>query len=169
MTLSGWGIIPMTLPAGLQIPAMSDWEPLGFHGYFAADPSGQTYLNTTWSLSSSFWTKSGSMLRSLPSAWAEGMARSFFSWIPEVNMHFPRLSFLRTVGLHSNLPESLVYRAAVGTSDMVPSRAGRSPSSTRIWNPLQTPRTGFPASTNLLTSKPIPAFILAAKMAPART
>ena len=84
-------------------------------------------------------------------------------------MHFPRLSFLRTVGRHSNLPESLVYRAAAGCSVIVSSKAGSSPISTRIWKPLQTPRTGFSASTNLLTSPPIAAFILAAKIAPART
>ena len=32
MTLSGWGIMPSTFPAGLQIPAMSEGDPLGFHG-----------------------------------------------------------------------------------------------------------------------------------------
>ena len=60
--------MPRTLPAGLQIPAMSDGDPLGFQGYTASEPSGQTYLKTTWSLSSSLWTKSGSILISFPSA-----------------------------------------------------------------------------------------------------
>ena len=159
----------MTFPAGLQIPAMSEGDPLGFQGYSASEPSGQTYLNTIWSLSSSFWTKSGSMLISFPSAWAEGMVSRAFSGTSEVKMHLPLLSFLRTVGRHSNLPESLLYSAAVGCSDMTSSIAGSRPISTRIWNPLQTPSTGFPDSTNLLTSDPMEDLILAPKIAPART
>ena len=92
-----------------------------------------------------------------------------FAGIDDANLHLPRLSLRRTVGLHSNLPESLVYSAASGDSDMVVSNAGRSPSSTRIWNPLHTPRTGFSASTNLRMSDPREALILAANSAPART
>ena len=92
-----------------------------------------------------------------------------FSGMSLVKMHFPRLSLRSTVGRHSNLPESLVYRAAVGLSVITSSIAGSSPISTRIWKPLHTPMTGFSDSTNLLTSDPIPAFILAPKIAPART
>ena len=106
---------------------------------------------------------------SLPSACAEGITSVAFFGMPDANTHFPRLSLRSTVGLHSNLPESLVYSAAVGLSDMVPSKAGRRPSSTRIWNPLHTPRTGLPASTKERMSCPRDAFTLAAKSAPART
>jgi hypothetical protein len=52
---------------------------------------------------------------------------------------------------------------------MVCSMAGSNPSSTRIWNPLQTPMTGLPDSTNLFTSPPMADLILAANIAPART
>ena len=106
---------------------------------------------------------------SLPSACADGINEILSGDILDVNAQLPLLIFFRSVGRHSNLAESLVPNTASGYSDMIPDMAGSNPISTSIWNPLQTPRTGFSDLMNSTSSLDSLLFILAAKMAPALT
>src|SRR2546430_1063752 len=90
-------------------------------------------------------------------------------FIPRVKAQEPRFSSWGRGGRLWGGPGSFGAGTASGAAVIVPQGAGSGPASTRTWNPLQTPKTGFPDRTKATRSFESLDRNRAAKIVPART